>query len=103
MKSAMAASRPLRSGHRSNRIALFFKVSPRVAGHLTSVAQQSHLFSVTYAVTKRSASEQLETIGRNKELAQYPSRPDPGNRPPSGGRYGKPGVGAMGAQRTQRN
>src|SRR5580692_10225430 len=74
MKSAMAASRPLRSGHRNKRIALFFKLSPRVVGHLTLVAQQSHLFSATYAVTKGSAREERETIGRNRELAQYPLR-----------------------------
>src|SRR5580692_8443697 len=80
MKSAMAASRPLRSGHRNKRIALFFKLSPRVAGHLTLVAQQSHLFSATCAVTKRSASEYLETIGRNTLLAQYPPRLDQGTR-----------------------
>src|ERR1700675_436308 len=101
MKSAIAASRPLRSGHRSKRIALFFKLSPRVAGHLTSVARQSHLFSATYAVTKGSASEYSETIGRNTELAQYPPRLDPGNRLRNGGRHhGNPGDGAIGAQRT---
>jgi hypothetical protein len=33
MKSAMAASRPLRSGHRNKRIALFFKLNSRAAGH----------------------------------------------------------------------
>jgi hypothetical protein len=39
MKSAMAASNPLRSGHCNRRIALFFKLHPRVAGHLTSVSK----------------------------------------------------------------
>src|ERR1700688_4634857 len=78
MKSAMAASRPLRSGHRNKRIALFFKWSPRVAGHLTSLAQQPHLFSATYAVTKCSAREYPETIARNTLLAQYPLSVDPG-------------------------
>src|SRR5580700_2067508 len=80
MKSAIAASRPLRSGHRNKRMALFFKLSPHVAGHLTSVAQESHLFSATYVVTKRSEREYLETIGRNTLLAQYPPRLDQGNR-----------------------
>src|ERR1700747_2895154 len=32
MKSAIAASRPLRSGHRNKRMALFFKVEPLFGG-----------------------------------------------------------------------